>query len=343
MIVLIAGATHTGKTVLAQKLLERYHYPYLSIDHLKMGLIRSGQTRLTPEDDEELTPYLWNIVKEIVKTALENGQNLIVEGCYIPFDWQRDFGKEQLRQIHYLCLVMSEEYIRRHFREIREQADRIERRLDDSGLTQDGLLAENRQNQAMCRKYGLPVHMICERYDVGQRVLRRYEEADVCSLWELFRETVHTVNANDYTLEQLAAWAPEQADMDGWNRRFLASDTVVMTECGIVIGFGNMDEAGYLDMLYVHKDRQGQGIGAEIVRELEKNALARGAERFSTYASLTARPFFRKMGYRDIRENEVTRGGVRLINWRMEKIVAVYSSDRGIPVRAPFDFESGNT
>lgn len=91
MIVLITGASHTGKTLLAQRLLERYHYPYLSIDHLKMGLIRSGNTTLTPADDDALTEYLWHIVREMVKTAIENDQNLIVEGCYIPFSWREDF------------------------------------------------------------------------------------------------------------------------------------------------------------------------------------------------------------------------------------------------------------
>ena len=89
MIVLIAGASHTGKTLLAQRLLEKYKYPYLSIDHLKMGLIRSGNTELTPlSNDSELTEYLWPIVREMIKTAIENGQNLIIEGCYIPFDWR---------------------------------------------------------------------------------------------------------------------------------------------------------------------------------------------------------------------------------------------------------------
>ena len=94
MILFIAGASHTGKTALAQRLLERYQYPYLSIDHLKMGLIRSGHTSLTPmSSDEELTKYLWPIVCEMVKTAVENRQNLIVEGCYIPFD-----GKATLKR-----------------------------------------------------------------------------------------------------------------------------------------------------------------------------------------------------------------------------------------------------
>lgn len=99
MVIFITGASHTGKTVLAQKLLETYHIPYLSIDHLKMGLIRSGYTKLTPEEDDALTDYLWPIIREIVKTSIENGQNLIMEGCYIPFDWSKDFEKEYLSHI----------------------------------------------------------------------------------------------------------------------------------------------------------------------------------------------------------------------------------------------------
>ena len=107
MIVLITGASHTGKTVLAQKLLEKYKYPYLSIDHLKMGLIRSGNTSLTPTSDiGTLTDYLWPVVREMIKTAIENEQNLVVEGCYIPFEWAKDFEEEYLREISFYCLVM---------------------------------------------------------------------------------------------------------------------------------------------------------------------------------------------------------------------------------------------
>ena len=81
---------------MAQKLLEKYHYPILSIDLLKMGLIRSSQTDLTVTDDEELTIYLWKIVREMIKTAIENKQNLIIEGCYIPFEWRNDFSQDYL-------------------------------------------------------------------------------------------------------------------------------------------------------------------------------------------------------------------------------------------------------
>ena len=131
MVIIITGSSHTGKTLLAQRMLEKYKYPYLSIDHLKMGLIRSGNVALTPEDDFELTGYLWPIVREIVKTAVENGQNLIAEGCYVPFDWRGDFDGRYLQSIRFVCLAMTEEYIDAHFDDIVSHASDIESRLDD--------------------------------------------------------------------------------------------------------------------------------------------------------------------------------------------------------------------
>ncbi len=143
MIILITGASHTGKTLLAQKMLEKYKYPYLSIDHLKMGLIRSGNTVLTPEDDESLTGYLWPIVREIMKTVIENQQNLIVEGCYIPFDWRDSFDEQYLQSIRFICLAMSDEYIDTHFEEIKSHGSDIETRLDDSYCTVEQLKQDN--------------------------------------------------------------------------------------------------------------------------------------------------------------------------------------------------------
>ena len=165
MVVLIAGASHTGKTRLAQRLLERYGYPYLSIDHLKMGLIRSGQTTLTPADDDALTAYLWPIVREMVKTAIENRQNLIVEGCYIPFDWAADFAPAYRREIRYVCLVMSARYIERHFADIVAHANAIEQRLNDD-CTIETVLADNARALAMCQKYDCPYLLIDEDYTV---------------------------------------------------------------------------------------------------------------------------------------------------------------------------------
>lgn len=166
MILLIGGATHTGKTAYSQRLLEKHKYPYLSIDHLKMGLIRSGQTELTPMDDDKLTDYIWPIVREMVKTAIENNQNLIVEGCYIPFDWQAGFDKEYLENIRYVCLVMSRQYIENHFADIQGYANVIERRLDDSDCDKEKLIAENEYNLNQCIAYNLPYILIAEEYKV---------------------------------------------------------------------------------------------------------------------------------------------------------------------------------
>ena len=166
MIILLTGASHTGKTALAQRLLEKYNYPYLSIDHLKMGLIRSGNTELTPmSDTDELTNYLWPIVREMIKTAIENEQNLIVEGCYIPFDWKKDFEADYLEQIQYYCLVMSEAYIRTHFADICGYASVVEKRLEDD-CTVEGLLADNKQVLELAKKYGVNYVLIDDRYEI---------------------------------------------------------------------------------------------------------------------------------------------------------------------------------
>jgi len=167
MIILITGASHTGKTALAQKLLEKYQYPYLSIDHLKMGLIRSGYTRLTPEDDNELTGYLWPVVREMVKTAIENKQNLIVEGCYIPFDWEEDFEKEYLDNIKYCCLVMSENYIKNHFASIKNYASVIENRLDDEYCTLENIIRDNAQFLELVKKYNVDHMLINDKYEIN--------------------------------------------------------------------------------------------------------------------------------------------------------------------------------
>ena len=166
MIILITGASHTGKTALAQKLLEKYNYPYLSIDHLKMGLIRSGNTELTPmSEDTELTEYLWPIVKEIIKTAIENDQNLIVEGCYIPPDWQNDFPCEYLSSMKFYCLVMSENYIRNNFINIRKYENVIENRLCDDCVLED-VIEDNKNILKCCLEYNLNYILIDNEYKI---------------------------------------------------------------------------------------------------------------------------------------------------------------------------------
>ncbi len=167
MIVLITGASHTGKTALAQRLLEKYKYPYLSMDHLKMGLIRSGHTDLTPlSDDAALTAYVWPIVREMIKTAIENKQHLIVEGCYIPFDWSKDFEKDYLCHIRAYCLVMSETYIRNHFADIKAYENVIEYRLDDEWCTPENVLKENARILELAKIHNANYVLIDDAYDI---------------------------------------------------------------------------------------------------------------------------------------------------------------------------------
>ena len=143
MIWLITGATHTGKTVLAQRLMEKTHIPYLCLDHLKMGLIRAGAVKVTPTDElAHITAAVWPVAREMMRTAMENGQSLIVEGCYVPPDWKADFSMEQLGQMRCICLVMSEAYIRKNLQAIAAHACDIEQRMEDA-IDAEQLLREN--------------------------------------------------------------------------------------------------------------------------------------------------------------------------------------------------------
>lgn len=146
--------------------------------------------------------------------------------------------------------------------------------------------------------------------------IRAYREEDQKILAELFFQTVHTVNAADYTEEQLSVWAPENRNMKTWNVSFLRNHTVVAEKQGKIVGFGDMDRNGYLDRLYVHKDFQRQGVATAICDILEKQS---DAEQFETHASITAREFFKARGYEVIREQQVERQGVLLTNYIMRK------------------------
>ncbi len=147
--------------------------------------------------------------------------------------------------------------------------------------------------------------------------IRPYRPEDCREMAELFYQTVHTVNARDYAPAQLDVWATGSVDLQRWNTSFLAHDTLVAVEDGVIVGFADMDDTGYLDRLYVHKDHQGQGIATALCDLLENAA---HVCRMTTHASITARPFFEKRGYRVVREQQVERGGLLLTNYVMEKI-----------------------
>lgn len=172
MVILVTGSTHTGKTLFAQRLLEKYKYPYLSLDHLKMGLIKSGQTSLSPESsDSVLTDFLWPVVREIIKTCIENRQNLIVEGCYIPFGWEKDFAVDYLRDIEYICLIFSEKYIRQHLTDIVKNESVIEKRLP-ADIVADEMIKSNRYNLEQCKLRGYNYVLIEDIYQIDTDVIK---------------------------------------------------------------------------------------------------------------------------------------------------------------------------
>ena len=165
MVILITGATHTGKTQLAQRMLEKYHIPYLSEDHLKMGMIRSANTALTPEDDDALTEFLFPIVREMIKTAIENEQDLIVEGCYVPFDWRRQFEPRYLSSIRFICLGMTDNYIEKHFHDVIRFESVVEKRFVDPRYTINSAKEDNRRCIAGFQRAGESVVLIDSDYE----------------------------------------------------------------------------------------------------------------------------------------------------------------------------------
>lgn len=145
-------------------------------------------------------------------------------------------------------------------------------------------------------------------------IIREYISSDCEQLAELFFQTVHTVNAKDYIKEQLNVWATGNVDLSVWNNSFLEHYTLVALENNVIVGFGDIDNTGYLDRLFVHKDYQSQGIATALCDRLEA-----GFDRVTTHASITAKQFFMNRGYRLIKEQQVVRNGISLANYVMEK------------------------
>lgn len=153
----------------------------------------------------------------------------------------------------------------------------------------------------------------------GIMKLRTYQPKDCAALAELFFQTVHTVNSKDYTKAQLNAWATGNIDLLAWNESFLKHNTILAETGETIAGFGDMDDSGCIDRLFVHRDYQNKGIATAIAEELERQAVLHGIYIFTTYASITAKPFFELRGYRVVRENTVVRGNITLTNFTMKK------------------------
>lgn len=165
MIYVIAGGSHTGKTLLAQHLMEKLSIPYLSIDHIKMGLIRSGMIQTKVEDDEALTIVLWPIIKEIIKTVIENRQEIIIEGCYIPYTWKQDFESEECLDIQYICLIFDKQYLIANGQKLYQYENVIEQRISSEPIQITTLIKEHQSMLALCKRYDLPYLIIKDDYE----------------------------------------------------------------------------------------------------------------------------------------------------------------------------------
>lgn len=176
MIYIISGPSHAGKTNLAQKMMVKYQIPYVSMDHVKMGIVRAGLVPNYVEQDDKMQEVLWPVIREMIKTVVENDQNMIIEGCYIPYNWKDDFDEDYLEAIRCMFLIMSPEYIETCFEDIKKFACVIEDRLDDSCCTKEWLLEINRECLDGCVKHGCEYKLITDTYNVDETL---FEEAQV--------------------------------------------------------------------------------------------------------------------------------------------------------------------
>ncbi len=329
MIILIGGESHTGKTLLAQRLLEKYHFPYTSLDHIKMGLIRGDKhcdfTAL--DSDDVIAEKLWGIVKGMIQTCRENKQNIIIEGCYLPVERVKEVLGEEVIACY---LIFSKDYIRNHFDKVLEYENVIEQRNYPEERSIETFIAEHQRLKAKCIAHRVKYIEITDDYKSEIKAaydyiessmkleLRTYEEADLTEIGQLFYDTVHTVNAKDYSKEALDAWASGNIDEVKWHQSLLSHYSIIAKLNDKIVGFGDV-EGNYLDRLYVHKDYQNRGVGRAIAERLEDYAKQNKETTVTTYASLTARPFFEKRGYLIIEEQQVKRNDALLKRFRMVK------------------------
>ncbi len=328
MIFLIGGETHSGKTLLAQRLLERWHFPYFSLDHLKMGLYRGWpEAGFCPTDpDEKIAEILWPVVKGMIDTCLENRQDGIFEGCYLPPEQVKPLLGQDVAAVY---LIFTEEYLRSHYDLLVQHESVIEQRLYPGAPEMEELIAANNALRSRCLAAEVPILEIADDHPAAMEQairllgrslisLRSYRPADLPAVCRLFHNTVHTVCREDYSQRELDAWAPEKIDLAAWNKSLRESLCVVATAGGEIVGFANLAD-DMLDRVYVHHDWLRRGVGTRMVTVLERAAKKRGIRELFTDASITARPFFLAMGYRVVTPQKVARNGVVLTNYRMKK------------------------
>jgi putative acetyltransferase len=155
--------------------------------------------------------------------------------------------------------------------------------------------------------------------------VRHFMPEDAAQIAQLFHDTIHTVNSRDYSPIQLAAWAPDDLQFYDWVAFCSSRITFVVDDRGTIAGFANLEPDGHIDCFYCHKDYQRRGVGTLLYQAVEQQALKLGCDRLFTEASITAKPFFQRLGFTVIQQQTVTRRGEAFINYRMEKLITASS------------------
>lgn len=327
MVILLGGASHSGKTFLSKKLIDKYKIPCTSLDHIKMGMIRGcndcGFSAV--DSDVIIAEKMWGFIEGFIITCLENKQNTILEGCYFPCEKVRKLLCDDLAVIF---IILSKQYIIENFEKIIKYENVVEDRKIPECREIEFFINENERIKEECIKYELPYFEITGDFFEGlEEILEyikskmikicRYSHNDISEICNMFCDTVRNINKRDYTLEQINAWAGG-IDMDKWDKSLSEHYSLEVKVLEKIAAFGDIDGA-YLDRLYVHKDFQGFGYGKMILDSLEEYAIQSGYKRIWTCASITAKGFFEKYGYKVIRRQQVERKDVLLTNYVMEK------------------------
>lgn len=327
MVILLGGASHSGKTFLYKKLIDKYKIPCTSLDHIKMGMICGCNDCgfSAADSDEIIAEKMWGFIEGFIKTCLENKQNTILEGCYFPCEKVRKLLCDDLAVIF---IILSKQYIIENFDKIIKYENVVEDRKFPECREIEFFINENERIKEECIKYELPYFEITGDFFEGlEEILEyikskmvkicRYSHNDISEICNMFCDTVRNINKRDYSAEQIDAWAGG-IDKDKWDKSLSEHYSLEVKVLGKIAAFGDID-GEYLDRLYVHKGFQGFGYGKMILDSLEEHAIQSGYIRIWTCASITAKGFFEKNGYKVIRRQQVERKDVLLTNYVMEK------------------------
>jgi putative acetyltransferase len=165
--------------------------------------------------------------------------------------------------------------------------------------------------------------------------IRLFEKQDAEQVARLFHETVREINSRDYSIEQVESWAPDDIYFRNWEKICSNRFTYVAEHEGAIAGFAELEPNGHIDCFYCHKNYQRCGVGTQLYQAIEAKALELSVSHLTTEASITAKPFFQRMGFSMVKEQKVTCRGEVFINYAMEKSLHNCSRFLGTALPSP--------